>query len=100
MVLTKRNKTTPENCSNLSWCIGFILTLSMMYFLLLGSAHTIFSLSYLLDLITQLPAHEQLLAMSMIPIYLSILIFGGGVIGGIMLSRLCAYLKQKLTINR
>lgn len=66
---------------NLGGIIGFIFTMALMYFLLLGPNHSILSLGSILNWVSHLSSGEQLLIISLIPVYLSLLIFGGGAIG-------------------
>ena len=58
-----------------------VTAILLLYFLLLGSPHTILSLSLLLDWMAHLTADEQIIAVLFIPMYLGILVFGGDLLG-------------------
>ena len=73
---------------NLGCYIGFIVVMVTMFLLLLGVHHSIFSLSTIFLWVSHLSSIKQLIAISLIPIYLSLLIFGGGIVG--------AYLGKKI----
>ncbi len=65
--------------------------LSALYFLLLGPDHTIFSISTLNTFILHAPNWEGRLVIFFIPIYFSVMVFGGCVVGwlvGTVLHRL------------
>ncbi len=63
---------------------GLISAILLLYFLLLGAPHTILSLSLLLDWIAHLNADEHIIAVLLLPIYLGVLVFGGGLLGAII----------------
>ena len=61
--------------------IGFVSIVLMLSFLLLSSAEHVFSLYALINWILLLTPREQLVAIILIPMYLAVLIFGGGILG-------------------
>ena len=61
--------------------IGFVLSIALLYFLILDSGTSVLSLSGLLTWIEHLSLDEQLLTVLLLPIYLGLLVFGGGLLG-------------------
>ncbi|MEK6731214.1 MAG: hypothetical protein AABY34_03430 [Pseudomonadota bacterium] len=64
--------------------VGFVFVVSLIYFLVLGPEHTFLSLNALLHWIDKLSSKERLVMISFVPVYLSFMIFGGGVFGGLL----------------
>lgn len=81
--LMTKSKTRHTYLSHLSWgkVLGFFIALTVLYYLLLGPHLTILSLKILFQWVEHLHTKTQLLAISLIPIYFALLIFGGGALG-------------------
>ena len=79
--LFQRDKIGFYDEINLGCYIGFIVVMLTMFLLLLGVHQSIFALSAIFLWISHLSSKKQLVAISLIPIYLSLLIFGGGIVG-------------------
>lgn len=77
----KNSSSRIFNSISIGGMLGMIFSILLVYLLLLGWPHTILSLSLLIDWIARLTIDEQIIAVLLIPIYLGILVFGGGLLG-------------------
>ncbi len=67
---------------------GCILVLAGMYFLLLGPEQTIFSVYIICERTREFCGQWQFLVYCLLPIYFSLMIFGGGAVGWVLGSQL------------
>jgi hypothetical protein len=81
--LCVEKKQISQNEIRLVGIFGFILTSLLLSFLLMTTKTDFLSLNAILNWENHLPHNEQLLAIGIIPFYLSFIIFGGGVLGSI-----------------
>jgi len=64
--------------------IGFVIFLMAMYALLLAHSHTFLALSTILNHIDMLAGKNKIVYLGLVPIYLSVMIFGGGFLGWVI----------------
>lgn len=74
--------------------LGFLFTQFILYYILFGHLLIVLSINHLLAWIEQLSSYAQIIAMSIMPIYLAALIFGGGALG----AKLGHFLQKKFSV--
>jgi len=77
---------------NVGCYFGFSIVVITIFLFLLGIDHTVFSLGAIFIWISHLSSTKQLIAIGLMPIYLSFIIFGGGIIGAIIGKKIQALL--------
>ena len=88
-------ENNPSSKSSKAGVLGCGLMLFAMYFLLLGPANTIFSVRTLCSDTQVLCSRYQFLVFCLLPIYFSLMIFGGGAIGWLLGNRTSRFIAKK-----